>query len=246
MCVQISFSSNHFVSRKNPSLQLFQNFFCFHLPLVSFIVGMSSWKKSHSKNCFLEENKTSFISSWFLLHLFLSKNSFLLFNCPFIFLRLLCFLFSLFFCSVFSISRNMKDFSNIFFWTFFGGGNIFWSKKKKSVIINSNFLQKKNLPLLNSIVYSRHARHVSTWLIVPASYDEYTALVKSGNVASKHVWRAISGTYRWWNLDTVTYWVMWRFFWLCGLSFVVFPSARVNWCTCASVVICSNSVVIVV
>ena len=34
-------------------------------------------------------------------------------------------------------------------------------------------------------------------LIVPASYDECTALVKSGNVASKHVWRAVSGTYRW-------------------------------------------------
>ena len=31
-------------------------------------------------------------------------------------------------------------------------------------------------------------------VIVPASYDEYTALVKSGNVASKHVngWRVRS------------------------------------------------------
>ena len=38
--------------------------------------------------------------------------------------------------------------------------------------------------VLNSIVYSSHARHVSTWLIVPASHDEYTALVKSGNVAN--------------------------------------------------------------
>ena len=27
-------------------------------------------------------------------------------------------------------------------------------------------------------------------LIVPASYDEKSALVKSGNVASKHVWKA--------------------------------------------------------
>ena len=53
--------------------------------------------------------------------------------------------------------------------------------------------------LLNSIVFSSHARHVSTWLIVLASYDEYTALVKSGNAASKHVWRAVSGTYRWWK-----------------------------------------------
>ena len=34
--------------------------------------------------------------------------------------------------------------------------------------------------------------------VVPASYDEYTALVKSGNVASKHVWRAIK-KHRWWK-----------------------------------------------
>ena len=43
-------------------------------------------------------------------------------------------------------------------------------------------------------------------LVVPASYDEYTALVKSGNVASKHVTgeksaERIAGG----NLDTVTY-----------------------------------------
>ena len=53
--------------------------------------------------------------------------------------------------------------------------------------------------MLNSIVYPSHARHVSTWLIVPASYDECTALVKSGNAASKHVWKAVCETYRWWK-----------------------------------------------
>ena len=36
-------------------------------------------------------------------------------------------------------------------------------------------------------------------------YDEYTALVKVGNVASEHVRRAVSGVYLWWNLETVTY-----------------------------------------
>ena len=36
-------------------------------------------------------------------------------------------------------------------------------------------------------------------LIVLASYDEYTALVKSGNVASKHVWKAVKGAYCWWK-----------------------------------------------
>ena len=35
-------------------------------------------------------------------------------------------------------------------------------------------------------------------LIVPASYDEYTALVKSDG-ASKHVWKAIKGAYCWWK-----------------------------------------------
>ena len=69
--------------------------------------------------------------------------------------------------------------------------------------------------------------------IVPASHDEYTALVKSGDVASKHVWkqsrvRIVGG-----NLDTVT-----------CLLLLFFCSARVNWCSCASIVIFSNSVVI--
>ena len=36
-------------------------------------------------------------------------------------------------------------------------------------------------------------------LIVPASNDEYTALVKSGNGASKHVWKAVKGVYCWWQ-----------------------------------------------
>ena len=58
--------------------------------------------------------------------------------------------------------------------------------------------------VLNSFVYSSHARHVSSWLIVFASYDEYTALVKSGNVASKHVWSAINERKAGGNLDTVT------------------------------------------
>ena len=78
--------------------------------------------------------------------------------------------------------------------------------------------------MLNSIAYSSHARHVSTWLFVPASYDEYIALVKSGNVASKHVWRAVNGAYRWWKpgyrdlLSYVTFLLdMWPVF--CCFSF---------------------------
>ena len=35
-------------------------------------------------------------------------------------------------------------------------------------------------------------------LIVLASYDEYTALVKNDG-ASKHVWKAVRGAYCWWK-----------------------------------------------
>ena len=34
---------------------------------------------------------------------------------------------------------------------------------------------------------------------VPASYDEYTALVKSDGT-SKHVWKPVKGAYCWWKL----------------------------------------------
>ena len=61
-------------------------------------------------------------------------------------------------------------------------------------------------------------------LNVPASYDEYTALVKSGNVASKHVWKAIKGACCLWKpgyndlLSYVTFLlVMWPV--LCCFSF---------------------------
>ena len=61
-------------------------------------------------------------------------------------------------------------------------------------------------------------------LLVLASYDEYTALVKSGNVASKHVWKAFKGAYCWWKrgyrdpLSYVTFLLdMWPVF--CCFSF---------------------------
>ena len=63
-------------------------------------------------------------------------------------------------------------------------------------------------------------------LIVSASYDEHTASVKSEG-ASKHVWKAVKGTYCWWKLgyrdllSYVTFLVD-----MCGLSFVVFFGTR--------------------
>ena len=62
-------------------------------------------------------------------------------------------------------------------------------------------------------------------LIVLASYDKYTALVKSGNVASKHVWRAVNGAYRWWKpgyrdlLSYVTFLLVMWWLVLCCFSF---------------------------
>ena len=78
-------------------------------------------------------------------------------------------------------------------------------------------------------------------LIVPASYDEYTVLVKSGNVASKHVWKAVKGAYCWWKpgyRDLLSYVTFLPDMWsvLC-----CFPSARVNSFSCVSVVLFSNS-----
>ena len=61
-------------------------------------------------------------------------------------------------------------------------------------------------------------------LMVPASYDEYTVLVKSGNVASKHVWKAVKGACWWWKLgyrDLLSYVTFLLDMWpvLCCFSF---------------------------
>ena len=139
---------------ENPSLQPFKKNVFLSSPSCVFHRSKKVFlKKSHSKNCFLEENKTSFyISSWFLLQLYFEQKLFLFFNCPLIFLRLSCYLFFLFllvffWCLFFQMNNRVKKISfekhigfvsNIFFWTCFGGGNIFWSKNN-----HLNFLQKK-------------------------------------------------------------------------------------------------------
>ena len=61
-------------------------------------------------------------------------------------------------------------------------------------------------------------------LIVLASYDEYTALIKSGNVASEHVRKAVKGAYCWWKLgycDLLSYVTFLLDMWpvLCCFSF---------------------------
>ena len=104
-------------------------FFCVCSPLLksllwicNFLLVLSKTKTNfyirknllmflQSKKCFLEK-QTSCISSWCSLYFF--EKNFLFFNCPFDFLRLLCFFsfFSSFFCSVFQVSFILPVFSN--------------------------------------------------------------------------------------------------------------------------------------
>ena len=72
--------------------------------------------------------------------------------------------------------------------------------------MNNHLPPPKNLPFPIFLIENCRiqlcipAMHVTSLLglIVPASYDDYTALVKSGNVASKHVWKPINVAYCWW------------------------------------------------
>ena len=82
-------------------------------------------------------------------------------------------------------------------------------------------------------------------MIVPASYDEYTVLVKSGNIVSKRVGKAVNDTYYSWEpgySDLLSYVTFLLVMWWLVLNF--FPSVRVNWCSYVDVVIFSNSFVI--
>ena len=75
--------------------------------------------------------------------------------------------------------------------------------------------------MLRSIGYSSHTRHVSIWFGFLASYDEYTALVKIGNVASEHVRRAFSGiSLELGNRDLLSYVTLLLVMWpvLCSFS----------------------------
>ena len=113
--------------------------------------------------------------------------------------------------------------------------------------------QYKPVPVENSKVYWHGwgacwiqlyipAMHVTflLGLIVPASYDEYTALVKSDNVVKQTRLESSQGC-----VLLVETWIPWPIE-LCDVSsgyvacpLLFFPSARVNWCSCASVVIFS-------
>ena len=145
---------------KYPSLQLSQKNVFYHLLLVSFIVRKFLWKKSFEKMFSCRKTKLllsplDFCSIFF----FESKNSFLVFNCSFDFLRLCFSLFSfsvwfflvsfIFFLNLCKeksskkISRKYKFFfkSLNFFWE---EGTYFWCKinVQKNHL---NFLQKKKL-----------------------------------------------------------------------------------------------------
>ena len=130
MIVQISCSGNLFVFRKKSVSPAFcRKMYLSSLSCV-FYCSKVFLKKSHAKNCLLEEKQKLLLSPLdFCSSFILSKNSFLFFSCPFIFLRLSCYLFFLLFLIVFSgicfsqkkmLLKNLcretfRFFSNIFF-----------------------------------------------------------------------------------------------------------------------------------
>ena len=112
ICNQQCLSRSHFLIiflcwERYPSLQLSKKNVFYHLLLVSLIVRESFLEKiSFEKIVFLKKTKhllspLDFCSIFFFF--WESKNSFLFFNCPFIFLRL-CFSFFFFFCLFFLVS----------------------------------------------------------------------------------------------------------------------------------------------
>ena len=161
MIVQISLSGNLFVFGKNPSLQHLQK----NVFIISFLC-LSSFKKgflekiSFEKSVFLKKNKTSFISSWFLLHLYFEQKLFSIFQCPFIFSIVVLSLFSsfsdrFFLVSVFPnkkmvLKNDFRETYRFFFQhfllnLFLEEGTYFDPKKNVFKKYHSDF-QKKNLP----------------------------------------------------------------------------------------------------
>ena len=102
-------------------------------------------------------------------------------------------------CGFFFWNFEVCSFYFFCFWLFSFGLNFFVTKNKKIRRFELFKLFKrlrkmkqirecrKCLKLSRSIEFSSHASHVSIWCHLLASYDEYTALVKFGNVASEHV-----------------------------------------------------------
>ena len=158
MVVQISLSGNPFVFRKKIRLSSVCRKMFF---IISFLC-LSSFKKSFlekisfEKIVFLKKNKTSFISSWFLLHLYFQQKLFSIFQLSFYFFAFVVLsLFSsfsdrFFLVSVFPNKKVLKrsfekhiGFSQHFLL------NFFWRREHiliQKVFKNyrSDFLQKKN------------------------------------------------------------------------------------------------------
>ena len=88
------------------------------------------------------------------------------------------------------------------------------SERDKELMVTRQY---KPVTILNARVYSHGRGGVLRSVGIPAmhdtslcglvsflaSYDQYTALVKSGEVTGEHVRRIGGGIYLWWNLDTV-------------------------------------------
>ena len=115
MIVQISLSGNLFVFGKKSVSPAFAEKCFYHLLLVSFIVQKKfSWKNLIRNKMFSwRKNKTSFISSWFLLHLDFEQKLFPIFQLSFYFFAFVVLSLSsfsiLFFCCLSSFSEFSKQ-----------------------------------------------------------------------------------------------------------------------------------------
>ena len=176
MIVQISLSGNLFVFRKKSVSPAFAEKCFYHLLLVSFIVQKKfSWKISFDKIVFLKKNKTSFISSWFLLHLYFEQKLFSIFQCPFIF-QLSCYLFFLLFLIVFflclffqtkngikkSFEKHIDFFQHFLLNLFLEEGTYFDPKKNVFKKYHSDFFfSKKKNSLKRKIFQDSHALRIA-------------------------------------------------------------------------------------
>ena len=182
-------------------------------------------KISFGKNCFLEK-ETSFISSWFLLHLFFEQKLFSIVQLSFYFFCVCCVFSFLFFFSVrFFAFRETWRFFPTFSFELFSEDATYLIQKKSVQKLSFEFSSKKKSPFVEfHCVFqpcTSRLHLVDCSLRRTMSTQHWSRVVTS---QAKHVWRAMSGTYRWWKprhrdlLSYVTFLlVMWPV--LCCFSF---------------------------
>ena len=256
MFVPISLSGNLFVFRKNPSLQPLQK----NVFVISFLCLLSFKKSflekiSFEKIVFLKKNKTSFISSWFLLHLYSEQKLFSIFQLSFIFFAFVVLsLFSsfsvrFFWCLFFQTKKRLNKFLSrkfegfFFFQTFsfelfFRGRNIFWSKKECVQKLSFEFSSKKKSPLKKkkNLFQDSHALRIACANESPLDHCCVSCRCWASNVYVHsvviHLGRGTSVASS--RLSPFFFWFSFCFFWE---SLIV----KKMFCECLSLPFCSFS-----